>query len=650
MYKGYNMNDAIVFLATAWGSKHGGINSFNHDLVLSLTSMVSSAAGKIICVVPTEPKKEDREHAESKGVILLSLGHTAKSNDLTPESADEIIAKLNRYSPIWWVGHDVKTGPIALKARDICGGRCALIHHMDYEAYLPYYDNYPADIIEFQRQVLLEADVVFAVGPKLARSAADKLRSKENRKVVELIPGLAPVRGLGLQNRFSAIAFGRLDPAQDRLKQAKLAVVSFGRACRKYGDIIGDDASLTIIGLSEQSENEDRLLLKKILDQEAQRAVPLHGWPFIEDREALLDCLRQHSVCLMLSLHEGFGLVGWEAIAAEVPLIVSTNTGVYDAVSKYLGGVGRGCLRPVTILGATTENSYRDEDVEKVSIALREVSKQGAGAKKDAQVLKGLLQLACTWEHTALDVAKACELPVSRDLAHDSLAKWTPDLLIEALKKGSDIVEEASRRKDYFAHIWRRLSTPSKDVKRHLILFGGISQTLCSQEASERFGNWLKENANAELFLCYEVDEAASARALKLNEDTLETESGLSPRAFERMLQKQKRVEAIPDLIKSILGLDSVNVLERFHLVQVKKPLSTYVIIADNEVYLTPLFEKRASDSLSFALSTKPSMVQEVVSSVIYHLENVEKESSEVKKLAAKLRKEFHSELNRNQG
>jgi len=639
------MRNSIIFIATAWGVKHGGINSFNYDLVISLASIISSSLMKIICIVPIASEAEYKE-AEDKGVLLKCLNSKfSNTTDLTEEIVPEIVKKISGYKPTWWIGHDLKTGPVALKAKQVSGGKCAIIHHMDYESYLPYYDDYPSDLISSQRQNLSKADIVFAVGPKLARSATDKLRSEINKKVIELIPGLAPIEGLQEQNRFSAIIFGRLDPKQDRLKQAKLAVVGFGRACRLYPKIIGKDASITIIGLNEDRQNEDRLLLKQILDKEAGRAVPLHGWQYFENRSALLDCLRQHSVCLMLSLHEGFGLVGWEAIAAEVPLIISTNTGVYDAISKYLGGVGRGCIKPISILGATGESSYRDEDVDIVANALCDVKQQGSNAKNDSRVLKNLLEIFCTWKHTAIDFAKACEIDISIDIAHKSLANLTPELLIEAFKKGSDVVEEASRRKDYFSHIWRRLSPPS-DVKKHLILFGGVSQLLCTNDSTKRFCKWLSENISAELFFCYEVDEAASARAKRLNEDTLETDSGLSDRAFERMFQKQKIVESIPEIIIKEFPDNADILIKRFHLVKIRKPLSTYVIIVDNEIYLTPLFEKRASESLSFALSTKPSMNREVIRSVVYHLENKENETIHTKMLTKKLRNEFLVENN----
>lgn len=632
------MSALVVTIATAWGSKYGGINSFNYDLAVALAHQLSPSKSKVICAVPLATQEEIKD-ALVNGVELIVMKSSTDQIAFPPESAYHLTAKIRPERPHWWIGHDVITGPAALKAKELSGGRCGIVHHMNYEAYLPFHSSAPREKLKCQRDTLLGADIVFAVGPKLADSAREKIRGKSHTKVVELTPGLAPVDGLETPKRFSAITFGRLDPANDRVKQARLAVAAFGRARSLPGDPLGNDASLTVIGLSEADEDEERRELMAILDRESERAVPLHGWPFLEDRAALLDHLRQHSVCLMLSLHEGFGLVGWEAIAAEVPLIVSTNTGLYEAVSKYLGGVGRGCFHPVSVRGTASGDSYRPEDLEEVARALIDVKKHESASKGDARVLKGLLKLACTWDHTALDIAKACELPVSNDVPQASLAKWTPELLIEALKKGSDVVEEASRRKEYFSHIWQRIKPPSEITKR-LVIFGGVSQSLCTTDAAGSFATWLEENNGAHLYMCYEADEAAAARALRLDEKNLETQSGLPSKALERMNKKQQIVEGFSSLLEGILGKQA-EPLNRVHIIRITKPLSTYVIIADSELYLTPLFEKRASDSLSFTLAGKPSLVQEVISSVLYHLEIVEADDRDINTLAVDLRNAF---------
>jgi hypothetical protein len=61
----------IVVLATHWGSRHGGINSFNFDFMRSLGSVLQSHA--LICLVPAASREEVGE-AHRSGVSLLSIG------------------------------------------------------------------------------------------------------------------------------------------------------------------------------------------------------------------------------------------------------------------------------------------------------------------------------------------------------------------------------------------------------------------------------------------------------------------------------------------------------------------------------------------------------------------------------------------------
>lgn len=113
----------------------------------------------------------------------------------------------------------------------------------------------------------------------------------------------------------------------------------------------------------------------------------------------LFRVLRDASVCLMLSIHEGFGLTGWEAVAAEVPLIVSENTGLY-ALLERSGGQALGCVHSIDIRGRVDPPFYSDKDVGEVTRALRAIANNQDTAKSNAQALRGLLS-EYTWEATA---------------------------------------------------------------------------------------------------------------------------------------------------------------------------------------------------------------------------------------------------------
>lgn len=623
------MPDKIIFIATAWGSKYGGINAFNEDLACAVADLLSEQY-QIVSVVIKASSKEV-EAARKKGVELVPLSRRDEMDRFEDEDVGEILARITSTSEgniAWWIGHDVFTGDIAIEAaRASKNGRSAVIHHMDYEAYESYKGadgDTTRNKIERQRHILSRADLVFAVGPKLGNSAREKIAANQDVEVVELIPGLADISGVSTPKRFSVITFGRLNPQNDRIKQTRLAVAAFAHARRIKPDPLGNDAGITVIGLTENKSDDEYKELVSLAENKSGKAIQLNGWPYIDDRERLFDHLRRQSTCLMLSLHEGFGLAGWEAIAAEVPLIVSRNSGLYETLDNLLGGMGTGCITEVEVLGSMKEESFQEQDVETVSRALIEVKNRGAKAKQDAQRLKGLLNRLCTWRSTASTFAEACKLEVQENLADIKMARWEPEFLFEALRYSHDLVDGAARRKNHFQRLWDKMKPPSGFRKR-LVLFGGIATALCNDFAAQQYANWLIANPEAHLYVCYETGPAALARARKLDKESLETQSGLSADAEQRMKEKGERVLALKDLILGNSQGGSPDMLQRTHIIPLQEPLTSYIIIADEDVYITPLFETRSSETLTFALAAKPPQFRiDVFNFILYHLQMLE--------------------------
>ena len=624
----------VVSFATSWSARHGGINTFNREIILALAINSDPSELMVCCVVPSA-SAEEKEECLSSRVTLIESGEKAPIDSVVTLIAD----KIPKGAKLIWMGHDVITGEFAIDAAKILPGKVGIFHHMNYEAYMPLKRPTSQDRLSLQRSILTRADVVFPVGPRLKVSAEDKTRGKKIG-IVPVIPGLTEIEVLEKQPKiFSALVYGRFDRENDKLKQLELAVRAFGRAIKSADAIIGGDPSLTVIGMGVDSDAEEIQRLQAILEEEAERAAILNCWEFTENRGQLLSTLSQQSVCMVLSLHEGFGLTAWEAIAAAVPVIVSKNTGAYDAIESLLGGVGTGCIYPVTIRGSGAQtHSHQESDIDTVAGAIIQVALKEQAAKTDSICLKRLLAFSgCTWESAARTIMEKIGVDALNEQAFTAIADWTPEVLLDALERGRDVVSGASRRKEYFERIIDGLKPPAS-ISDRVIFFGGVSQALCAEEYLVLFTRWLEHNPTAKVFFCYEVAEAAESRAILLDESSLETESGLPAAAKERMLEKQRRVESVPKQIEAIGSDDGIG--DRIVLVPITKPVSTYVVITDIEVYLTPLFERRASESVSFALSGRASSV-EIIKSILHHIEIVEPPSKSAELLAAEIRVAF---------
>ena len=411
--------EKVVFLATAWGSRLGGINAFNVDLVVHLASLLHSKYEVCCIVLNTEPT--DIEEAKEKQVTLVSL--EVASENYEESHSYQIIHALEANSPIenvaWWIGHDLVSGKIANKLRDIGrAGKSAVIKHMSYIDYFGYKHG-KAQMAEHkyndQLSVFNGADQLFAVGPLLR----DRLLEMVDTSVTMLVPGLVANTKAKPTKNFRALTFGRLDPENDRIKQPKLAVHAFASAVKIANEdkdrpeCFRKQPRMYLFGVSEHEGTEEAELIE-YAKETAGRVVNILPLPYTEDRDKLLQNVATSSVAMMLSWHEGFGLTGWEAISAEVPLIVSVHSGLYQFIQETLGGAGEGCLWPVDVkgeLGDEETPNFTTDTAENITRLLLVCASRLEEAQQDAKTLKKMLEvMGCNWETTAIDFARPLDL------------------------------------------------------------------------------------------------------------------------------------------------------------------------------------------------------------------------------------------------
>ena len=399
----------VLLLATAWGPKHGGINAFNMDFATALAAHLK-ANGRVFCAV-LEASSGDSERAKAAGVTLVALEKGHQRSEYDEHWAHAVQEMLPAETPIdWWVGHDVISVEAAVKGAQEFRGRSAVIMHMNYADYASYKYGSGSEAVKKearQRKLFQRADKHFAVGPVLR----DAMRDLVEPPVTMLVPGFADMPIRPAEHRLTLITFGRMDRESDRIKQGALAVAGFATACRRAKEIIGlpevlgDNPRMRVIGIREEmGEEEDAL--RKLAFEKAGREINLVAQPFDEDRPALFDLLGRANIAMMLSWHEGFGLTGWEAVAAEVPLIVTKQSGLYSLVEEALEEPGTACLHPIDVQGREGGDdaaNFTESDEIHVCDSIVKIARDVPRARRNAQRLKQLLQqqLTCTWQHTA---------------------------------------------------------------------------------------------------------------------------------------------------------------------------------------------------------------------------------------------------------
>lgn len=408
----------LISFATQWGSKYGGINSFNTDF-LSALGVAYHLGIQVVCVV-TSATNEEIEQARNTYVTLVPLPYSPTDKHLSATHAQTVLDELKRrdigFDPARtvWLGHDRITGTAAIAAAQQAGGRSALVHHMSYDHYESYAENSATakDKVEEQKALFRQADIAMAIGPVLRDALSDILGAAKPAHM--LVPGLADISFLEAPKTFTAFLSGRLNDETARIKQGHLGVAAFAQAHRKACDDGMPDGlcrppKLVLRGVDFETQagspsntitTDAETELKRFAQGYAQSVINLQALPYTHDRQMLYDELSGSSVALMPSWHEGFGLVAWEAIAAGVPLIIGENSGVYRLLEELYPGSGTGCVYPVKIRGDVDYPFFRDEDLQAVMSELVKIANKPGDARRKAGALRNILEKH-TWPNCA---------------------------------------------------------------------------------------------------------------------------------------------------------------------------------------------------------------------------------------------------------
>ncbi|MBS1066902.1 glycosyltransferase [Gluconobacter kondonii] len=402
-----------IFFTTAWGAKYGGINAFNRDFTVGLSKEIKGNA-KVYCITPWA-EDNDIIDAKNNNVILKYITKEKKEDEFKESHFFDcekiLLEEIGEVGNIVWCGHDVFSSDIAIAFYRKYGGKLCIFHHMRYS----YYESYKKTLspktdekINHQHKIFTECDnaIYFAVGPLLSHSC----EQIANKKCTTLIPGFPEFK---FQDRspndsMEILTSGRMEQKSNRIKQASLTAKGFGRAIKDAEDLPDvfeiwfKHPNLTILGINAD-DMSDALRLKEYADTEADRATNVSVLPYDTDRIKLFNRLNATNLFVMPSLHEGFGLTGWEAIAAEVPLILSKDSGLYKLINEHLPGKIQNYVKSIDIKGGIQKDEH-EEDIKKISNALRSIGSDIKKWKENAKNLKKDLMSTfnnCTWRQTA---------------------------------------------------------------------------------------------------------------------------------------------------------------------------------------------------------------------------------------------------------
>lgn len=480
----------VVIFADAWGAKYGGINTFNFDFCKALGKLNKIA----IYVFSINVDTKDIEEANNYNINLRNV----TSNDFKNNIFD--FSCLGNEKDIYWVGHDVKTGPQAIAAKENKNiGKIVLFNHMNYAETAPMKDQAirVAEKVNNQVNIFSKADIIFCVGPKLYEGMIDtKNNNGFSGEIIEILPGLIENKiNRECNKNFHILISGRIEGDNDRIKQIKTAVLASFTA--------STDSNINVTLIGANSEEDAKSIgeeINKSLDERYKKYLNIIVLPYNNNREELFKTIRSSSVCLMLSLSEGFGLVGLEAIASGVPLIINENSGLYKFLKQnHLAFF----VHSVNMLSANASDT-NDNDVITVSNVLKKIIKNQESSKNLALYLYEILREKLTWGNTAKSFLKSIG---NFEFGIDSSIIFPNETFDISLNGNILYAKKGFETAEFYKSIL-------KYAEKRLWIFGRKNRKLFSNDNNEFFKNLKYKKEQGFDFRCLFQDFFASEEEL----------------------------------------------------------------------------------------------------------------------------------------
>ena len=369
----------VTILASEWGSSKGGLSTISRELAIQLAKFPEA---EITIFLPT-CSKEDKSQALLSNVKIVEATRHPGFDELDWLSFPPEHLQIDVI-----VGHGVKLGHQAQVIKNSKKCKWVQVVHTDPEE-LGMFKSYSNPISKGEEKHEIEvelcemADLVVGIGPKLSEAFRSYLRScHKDQNVVDFTPGVfdefkSVKQSPEERKHCSILVFGRGDDEDFELK-------GFDIAARAVASL--RDARFVFVGAPDGKHEE----IKEKLTGCGVPARNLRVRGFVQSREDLKRLFLEVDLVLMPSRTEGFGLTGLEALSAGLPVLVSSNSGFGEALSKVPFG---------------SSSVIDSEDPEVWAAAMKKVwGKDREGRLDEAETLRTSYDRKYSWANQSRDL------------------------------------------------------------------------------------------------------------------------------------------------------------------------------------------------------------------------------------------------------
>ncbi|XP_077869682.1 uncharacterized protein LOC100372804 [Saccoglossus kowalevskii] len=338
----YSNNKSILVVNDEWGTAKGGISTINREVAITAANN-----GIDVHALTLSTTSEDKDDAFENGVTLITPKIKKHLQDKDPRP-DWFVLHESFFPTLGCnvtgvetiIGHLPITGneAISLKEELFPGKKLVLFNHVIPEDIEPYKDGWTPEKVQNRERALFEiaakADVVFSVGPRMYRHFENKYRAYTSKTVChkKFLPQPSKrffdieIRKPKDDGQMQILTFGRILGVEE-LKGYDIVAKAVGRAVKTLRKVKPQCSPVWVIrGVPKEEHQQTREFLNKSHDCDF---LEIKLYPYGTQDDIRMD-LKQSHVCVMGSRSEPFGLVGMEAIASGLPVLVTANSGLAD--------------------------------------------------------------------------------------------------------------------------------------------------------------------------------------------------------------------------------------------------------------------------------------------------------------------------------
>ena len=313
----------VTLLSSEWrSSTDREVSAISRELAIHLAKHPNVE----VSVFLPKCSEEDKRNAASHKIQLVEAGELPGYEPLFS------LSSLPRDHDVDCViGHGVHLGKqIQLIKKNTDCGWIQVVHSVHEEVGM--YKNIPEGQRLQQTEVKLckMADEVVAIGPKVAEAYKRFLCSaKEEKTILDLTPGvfsefLNVAQATDERKTFCVLVIGSGDSCED------FNVKGFNMAAEAIAEL--KDASYQLKFLYSPREKAEEIADKLLQHGISRNQLIVRS--INDSRDVLANLFCEVDLAIMPSRTEGFGLPGLEALSAGLPVLVSGNSGLGEALRE----------------------------------------------------------------------------------------------------------------------------------------------------------------------------------------------------------------------------------------------------------------------------------------------------------------------------